>query len=116
MLFRLQRYESFLVWQNKLWFMLNGSWLMISVFIPRLVFWAILPALAGGLQTFVQLALQCSSLSWLQLSQARGHIQRYEKDSVLLFEVVAVQHNGSREIFAELIHACNAVTISPRWE
>ncbi len=38
--------------------MLNGSWLMISVFIPRLVFWAILPALAGGLQTFVQLALQ----------------------------------------------------------
>ena len=43
-------------------------------------------------------------MSWLQFSQASGHIQRKEKDSVLLFEVVAVQHNGSREIFAELIH------------
>ena len=42
-LFNLQRYESFLIWQNNLW---------------RLALRAILPALAGGLQAFVQLTLQ----------------------------------------------------------
>lgn len=54
MLFRLQRYESFLVWQK---IFISGQWLA-ATFISQLFLRAILPALAGGLQTFVQLALQ----------------------------------------------------------